>query len=120
MIPPESWQAFAGIGGVVVFLGGIALALQRLGIIRRPAPPAPPATPEPGAAEDGLEDLRERVAVLEEKSRKHDERLAGVGKVHARIDDVATTTARIEGEITQMNSTLNLMLRHLLGETPPS
>ena len=119
MIPLESWQAFAGIGAIIVFLGGVALALQRLGIIRRDASPASSAAPEPGGGGD-VEDLRQRVAVLEEKSRKHDEQLEGFGRVHARVDDVATTTARIEGEITQMNSTLNLMLRHLLGEAPPS
>ena len=34
MIPPEAWQAFAGVAAIVVLLGAVALALQRLGFIR--------------------------------------------------------------------------------------
>ena len=119
MIPVESWQAFGGVIGVVIALGSAAFALQRLGIIRKAAPPAPAAA-DPDTDIDEIGDLKNRVAVLEERSRKHEQALANIGKVHARIDDVATTTARIEGEITQMNRTLNLMLTHMLGEKPAS
>lgn len=34
MIPPEAWQAFAGVAAVIVFLGAVVFALQRLGFIR--------------------------------------------------------------------------------------
>ncbi len=43
MIDTGAWEAFGGVAAVVVLLGGLALALQRLGVIRRPAPPAPAA-----------------------------------------------------------------------------
>ena len=126
MISVEAWQAFGGLLAVLLALGGAALALQRLGILRRSPDPAPAPPP----SEDGGGDLvarvlalegragaiEERTAVLEERTRKHEDSLKGIGRLHARIDGVAETTGRIEGEITQMNRTLNLMLRHLLGE----
>ena len=119
MIPIESWQAFGGVLAVIIALGGGVLALQRLGILR----PKPAAVPPPAPAEKGFDDLgarvadlESRVAVLDERSRKHERSLEGIGRLHGRIDGVAETTGRIEGEITQMNRTLNLMLRHLLGE----
>jgi len=44
---PEAWQAFAGVGTVIVFLGGVVYALRRLGIIGGPAAaPAPAPKPE--------------------------------------------------------------------------
>ena len=41
MISVETWQMFGGLAGIIILLGGVALALQRLGIIApKPAPPA--------------------------------------------------------------------------------
>ena len=39
MIDAAAWQAFGGTAAVVVLLGGVALALQRLGILRPGAAP---------------------------------------------------------------------------------
>ena len=69
MIDAGAWEAFGGVSAILVLLGGVALALQRLGILRAGAPrsaaaPAPPA---------GGGDLAERLAALE---REH-ARLAG-------------------------------------------
>ena len=126
MISTETWQAFGGLLVVLIALGGAAVALQRLGIIRRSPGPAPaPAASEgedgAGAArmlalEGRISSVEGRASVLEERTRKHERSLEGIGRLHARIDGVAETTGRIEGEITQMNRTLQLMLRHLLGE----
>ena len=33
MIPVETWQVFGGLAGIIILLGAVALALQRLGII---------------------------------------------------------------------------------------
>ena len=124
MISVEAWQAFGGLLAVLIALGGAALALQRLGILRRAPDRAAPASEGEGGAlaarvsalEGRAGGIEERTAVLEERTRKHERSLEGIGRLHARIDGVAETTGRIEGEITQMNRTLNLMLRHLLGE----
>ena len=126
MISVEAWQAFGGLLAVLIALGGAALALQRLGILRRAPDPAPAPAASEGegdalaarvsALEGRAGSIEERTAVLEERTRKHERSLEGIGRLHARIDGVAETTGRIEGEITQMNRTLNLMLRHLLGE----
>ena len=35
MITVETWQMFGGLAGIIILLGGVALALQRLGIIAR-------------------------------------------------------------------------------------
>ena len=118
MISPDAWQAFGGVLAVIIALGGGVLALQRLGILRPKPAAVPPAPTEEGSDDLGarVADLESRVAVLDERTRKHERSLEGIGRLHGRIDGVAETTGRIEGEITQMNRTLNLMLRHLLGE----
>lgn len=115
MIPPEAWQAFAGVAAIIILLGGVALALQRLGIIGRSAS-APPATaPKPEPDPEDLADLRMRVAVLEERTRKHEISLGGISRLHGRIDEVATGMSRTEGEVQQMNRSTMLMLRRLMG-----
>ena len=51
----DAWQAFAGVGGVLIFLGSLVFALQRLGILgRKQASPAPQAEPAPPTADDGI------------------------------------------------------------------
>ena len=112
MISPEAWQAFAGVAAIIILLGGVALALQRLGIIGRaaPAPPAPAPAPEP----EDLVELRTRVAVLEERTRKHEISLEGIGRLHARVDEVKACISRIEGEVSGMSRQVNLVVKHLL------
>lgn len=111
MIPPEAWQAFAGIAAIIILLGGVALALQRLGIIGR----TPPAPPESAPNPERLTDLKMRVAVLEERSRRHELSLGGISRLHGRIDEVTSGMSRIEGEVQQMNRSTMLMLRRLMG-----
>ncbi len=114
MIDGDTWQIFGGLLGVLIALGGAALALQRLGILR-PSRPAPPKGGE-GDLPGQVADLQRRVATLEERTRKHEGSLAGIGRVHQRIDGLAESTSRIEGEVTQMNRTLQVMLRHMMGD----
>lgn len=115
MIPVEAWQAFGGVVAVVILLGGGALALQRLGILRSKSAPAPAKGDDDGLA-DRVAGVETRIAVLDERTRKHERALEGIGKLHARIDGVAETTSRIEGEISQMNRQMSLVVRHLMGE----
>ena len=49
------------------------------------------------ALEETAIDLAADVSVLKEKVRRHDESLSGIGRVHARIDEVAKSTAHIDG-----------------------
>lgn len=123
MIPVEAWQAFGGVVAVVILLGGGALALQRLGILRSKSAPAPAK----GGPPDGLASrvtaletraaaLEEHVATLKERTRKHERSLEGLGNIHRRIDGLTETSGRIEGEVRQMNRQLGLVLNHLLGE----
>lgn len=116
MITVETWQMFGGLLGILIALGGAALALQRLGILRR-ASPAPPPAEGPGDGESAaVADLRARVGVLEERTRQHEISLQGIGKVHARIDEVASGVSHLTGTVDQMNGTLKLILRHMMGD----
>lgn len=117
MITVETWQVFGGLLGILVLLGGGALALQRLGIIQTKS-----STPS-ASAKGGSDDLPARVtrlekdvARLDERTRKHEISLGGIGNLHKRIDGLTETSGRIEGELSQMNRQLGLVLRHLLGE----
>ena len=137
MITVETWQLFGGLLSILIALGGAAFALQRLGILRPKAAASPPPTP---AGSDGptarvvalethcavldertreyhvLPDLERRIAIIDERTRKHEQKLEGIGHLHARIDALSETSGRIEGELGQMNRQLSLVLSHLLGE----
>ena len=56
------------------------------------------------------------ISVLEEKVRRHDESLSGIGRVHARIDEVAKSTAHIDGQLSQLNRSVGLLTEHLLSQ----
>ena len=108
MPDPSSWESFAAVGGVVVFLGALTFALQRLGILRRAAPPSvlPP---------DRLTDLETRVCVLEERTLQQRESIERLGRLHSRIDQIDQTTSHTDGQIVEMGRNLRLVLEHLMG-----
>ncbi len=84
----EAWQAFAGAGSIVVFLGGLVFALRRLGIIKPAAAPAPAA---PAAGDDGM---KTRLAELEKDMaalRLH------IAENYVRRDDHISSQARVIG-----------------------
>ena len=121
----DAWEAFAGVGGVVIFLGSVVFGLQRLGVIgKRPAPaPTPgPAEPKepPGPSPEALA-LIEATRALVEGMQAIAGRSESVGRVHARLDDVnreisssTTEVAELKGQLVQMNKTLLLIHEHLL------
>ena len=89
MIDAAAWEAFAGVAAVVVLLGGVALALQRLGFLpRRPAP----APPDPAAKTERLHCLELSV----EAFRGH------VGETYVRRDDWTPWASRVEGRLEQL------------------
>ena len=68
MITVETWQMFGGLAGIIILLGGVALALQRLGII---APkPMPPAASCDHVAKD-LKELRKEFDLFVDKIDRH-------------------------------------------------
>ena len=92
MPTPEAWQAFAGLGAVIIFLGAVFFGLQRLGLIKpKAATPAAPASAPPADKEPGL---AEKVAALERELaalRLH------VAEHYVRRDDYITNQSRVVG-----------------------
>lgn len=122
MIEIETWQMFGGLLGILVLLGGGAMALQRLGIITKSNAAAAPATKGNSDADDlaaRISALETRTAVLEERTHHHDREIGGIAETHTRISVLAETTSRIEGEIGQMNRQLGLVVKHLLDGRAP-
>lgn len=89
---PEAFEAFAGVVAVLIFLGGGAFALKRLGIIGSSAAPAPaPAPAECGTVEKSLVD---RVHVLE---RELDAFKLHVAENFVRRDDYIRNQSQMIG-----------------------
>ena len=110
MPDPAAWQAFGGVAAVVILLGGLALALQRLGLLRSSAPP-----PKTGpSCEDLIAALDNRVAVLEVEIGTLGALRESVSRTHARVDEVATTVSRVEGKLSELSHTSGLVLQHLI------
>lgn len=89
MIDAAAWEAFAGVAAVVVLLGGVALALQRLGLL--PQRPRQPPTDAAAKAE-----RLHRLELAAEKFRGH------VGETYVRRDDWTPWASRIEGRLEQL------------------
>lgn len=118
MPDPSAWEAFAGIGAVVIFLGTLAFGLQRLGLLRRSPPPPPAPTPSPqrdGGLVDQVAALDRRLAVVEERTRTQGDSIERLGRVHSRIDEIARTTSHTDGQIAEMGRTMRLVMQHLMG-----
>ena len=111
-----SWEAFGAVAGVIVFLGGLAFALQRLGILRRAAPPqsAPKDAGQAGQDERYF-DLERRVSILEERTRAQGGSIERLGHVHKRIDQIAATVSHTDGKIEEMGRSMRLVQQHLMG-----
>ncbi len=79
MIEPEAWQAFGGVAAVVILLGGVAMALRRLGFLGGGQ-----------AAADGAAPLRQIEKDLQ-ALRLH------IAEHYVRRDDWITTQSRVIG-----------------------
>jgi len=84
----QGWEAFASVGGVIIFLGGLVFALRRLGVIR-----APSATPAPAPQGKTLE---ARVTELEKGLSGF---RACIAENYVRRDEFVTNQSRIIGHL---------------------
>lgn len=108
---PEAWQAFGGVVLVLVFLGGGAVALRRLGIIgARPAANAP-AQAAPPAPDKALQDrLAKAEAAIAEL------RLC-MAENYVRRDDYVTNQSRMIG-LLENHSVMLGRLEERIGARP--
>lgn len=128
MPTPENWEAFAGVGAVIAFLGMVLWNIQRIRdffggkkTATPPAPaPAPAEAPKPSPealalieATTQLVKAVEAIAVRSESS----------GRIHGRLDDlngdmskVGSELAELRGEVIAMSRNVNLIHEHLLSK----
>ena len=117
----EAWEAFAGVGAVIIFLGAVVFGFQRLGVIgqkkRAPAPAeTPKASPEVLALIEATQTLVKATEAIATRSEV-------LGRIHKRLDDVdrelsdvKAQNARLEGKLDQHTATLHLIEQHLLSQ----
>lgn len=94
---PEAWQAFGGVAVVVVLLGALAVALQRLGVLRPRAGAAKPAASADGDRLDRLErDLTTLRLGLAETYVRRDDYVPQLSLILAKLDAQAALLARLD------------------------
>ena len=116
----EAWEAFAGVGGVVIFLGGLVFGLQRLGLIgARKAPPTAGAAQTSPEASALIEATRQLVVTTEAIAARSE----AMGRIHARLDGVTnelggvrSEVAHVKGELAGINRNLHIIQEHLLNK----
>ncbi len=108
MIDAGAWEAFGGVSAILVLLGGVALALQRLGILRAAAPRSAPAAPA------GADDLAARLAALE---RDHARLAAAVAALPAAREfrGVAEGVVETRGDVRAIRASLDGIERAVAG-----
>lgn len=98
----EAWQAFGGVGAVLIFLGALVFALKRLGIIRAPEPaPAPDASKrnvdgQAAKLERELADLRLHIA---ENYVRRDDYIRNQSQMIGLLENHGVMLARLEERI---------------------
>lgn len=88
----SAWESFAGVVAILIFLGGGAVALRRLGVLGGTAKQAAPA--QGGNCGTVKEDVTERVHRLE---RELDAFRLHVAENFVRRDDYITNESRVVG-----------------------
>ena len=107
MPDPAAWQSFAGVVGVLIFLGSGAFALKRLGILgSRPAAAAQASTPPPPADEKlrGRMDVAERAIAdvrlcIAENYVRRDDYIMNESRVIGLLENHSVMLARLEERI---------------------
>ena len=118
----ESWEAFAGVSAVVIFLGSLVFGLQRLGIIgQKKAAPAPfgDKTCSPAHILAELQRTQGELAALSIRVGELEVRMPqpeAFGRVHKRLDDLNSSVSHVEGELKPINRQLHLINDHLLNK----
>ncbi len=67
MIEPQAWQAFGGVAAVVILLGGVAVALQRLGVIGTGGPAAQARAGGDDGGASAIKELAVRLEAVEKE-----------------------------------------------------
>ena len=120
----ESWEAFAGVGAVIGFLGCVVFGLQRLGFLGTKKAPAPaPAPDEPPNPSPEMLVLIEATHTLVKAVEVIAARSESYGRIHGRLDDlngdvgkVANEVAQLRGEVSAMGRNITLIHEHLLAQ----
>lgn len=58
----------------------------------------------------------DRLLRLESATEALPELRREIGQVHVRVDDVATTTAKIDGQLSGINRNMDIITKHLLAD----
>ena len=122
MIPtPEDWQSFAGITAIVILLGGVVVALRRLGLL----PGASPAASRPVSEVAQRLDRHEgRIAGLEQAvsglaSREDMHRLqVAIEQQAGSMHELRALMERDALAVTRLSSAITRIEDHLLGDRP--
>lgn len=98
MIAPEAWEAFGGVAAVVVLLGAVALALQRLGVLPGRAPAKPPAQdPDLGERVRALEAALIQVRLdMAERYVTREDWVSFASRITGMLEDHTRTLARLD------------------------
>lgn len=108
-------QAAAGVAAVIIALGGVALALQRLGIVRTgPALRVAPAGRTDERLDEIESELRAQSARIADIEHRLDRGGVAIDTLRAEVISVGQTAARIEGEIKGLSGQLGIVTEHLL------
>ena len=112
MIDAAAWEAFAGVAAVVALLGGVALALQRLGILRSGASAKASLAARIdavekeqirlGAALGALPEARELRRLAESAA----ETRGDVKAIRASLDGIETMVSGLGGQVAAINGHL--------------
>ena len=96
MIDAGAWEAFNALAAIVILLGSLAFALQRLGIIRR--------TPPPAAAVSAPADNEGRLVAVEAQISDVGQALARLG---GRVDVIEKAIPAIAGDLRAVLTQVN-------------
>jgi len=122
---PEDWQTFAALLAILGLLGGAAVALQRLGFLRRSPPAAAPSrtAPVPSDVTERLERHAERLARLEgavaglaSRDDIHSLQIA-VERQAANVRELRTAMDRDAKAVSTLSAQITRIEDHLLQET---
>ena len=100
---PEDWQSFAGIIAILILLGGVVVALRRLGLL----PGASPGTSRP-------------VSEVEQRLDRHEGRIVGLEQAVSGLasrEDMHRLQVAIEQQAGSMRELRAVMERDALAAT---
>ncbi len=60
-------------------------------------------------------DNRQRVAVLEARAEAFERSVAGIGRIHQRIDEIARDVSHLDGRLSEISATMRRMDTYLRG-----